>query len=320
MNVQPKDYVIVKEQKKPFLLHVSKTTEKEVTGTLEHNRAYDPQVVTIAKSCIIANLGNLMVKPMLGSVFGIQIEPFIKTLVHPDWGDVHFFKPITKEEGLAIKDELTKTAKLLRSKGFFKFCKEGNLSTEIRPQKSMNAGMYKYRTVSGEHADIMVLRPYTGFPLRHVILHEAAHGVWFHQLSKQTHVKWVKLYKSFAKVRSYDHTDLLRIKKWYLKESTPVRDFKGSLEEVDAIIFEQCISFVRASTRLSIAHINLLAESRELENIMEYWPNDLVDATFDTVVSDYSTKNVEELFAESFAFWMQGKKLPKSVTRLLEEL
>jgi hypothetical protein len=54
--------------------------------------------------------------------------------------------------------------------------------------------------------------------------------------------------------------------------------------------------------------------------VEDLWPEKDVDKNeLNPIVSEYACKNPEELFAEAFSFSLVGKKLPKSVGKLLDK-
>jgi hypothetical protein len=56
-----------------------------------------------------------------------------------------------------------------------------------------------------------------------------------------------------------------------------------------------------------------------MDHIEKLWPTDHLDISkLDPLVSEYALKNVEELWAESFALYANKTKLPQKVVTLLE--
>jgi hypothetical protein len=56
------------------------------------------------------------------------------------------------------------------------------------------------------------------------------------------------------------------------------------------------------------------------DDIRGLWPlRNIPRKELAPIVSEYATKNHKELFAESFAYLLTGKKLPEPIVRLLEK-
>ena len=316
MNIQKNDYVIgCADGKKNLLMHVSHVDEGTVSGVLDFGRAYAPKNAEFKTKQIIAVLGP---KPATGSSYGCIIEPYQSTSVHSDWGNVHWHRHMPKAEKLSIKKALDATAKKLKASKLFEFVELGALELEVKPAKGKYTGMYHYVVKDGKPMDKMVLRPQDGTPLDYVILHEAGHGVWYRSLSAKDHARWVKLYHSYTKVSDFDVDDINRLRDQYLDDSVAIRDFRGQLPEEDVMLFDSLISTLCGNTRLTVKHLNLLADNRELDSIKDVWPQHLEDSDFDIALTEYGTKNVEEMWAEAFAFYTLGQVLPKRIKSAME--
>ena len=316
LAVKPHDYIVGDDSKKKWLMQVTSVNDGIVYGNLEANRAYNPQQGEFRIDQVIAILGP---KPALGSTYGVAVEPFIRTLVHSEWGDVHFFVDLKPEMKTQLKGALDEVAKKLKAKRLFSFVKHGNMAMEIRQPKGKWDGMYAFKHEKTEPADRMMLRPKGVNQMNYVLAHESGHGVWYRLMTKKMHSRWIKLYKSYTKAQEFSAADIRRLRDDYIKDSVHVKDYRGQLEEDHAILFDNLIGQLTSNSRLTVKHLDVLSETGDLEVIKDAWPMHAEDSDFDVAITEYGTTSVEELFAEAFAFWLLGNKIPQIILALMEK-
>jgi hypothetical protein len=316
MLIKPNVYVVGNDGKKNWLMQVSSVNDGMVYGHLDVNRAYAPKQGEFTLKQIVAVLGE---KPQSGNAYGCTIEPFVRTLVHPDWGNVHLHTWIPKTESAAIKKALDSVATKLSKRKLFRFVEEGALEIEVRPPKGKYTGMYHYKIKNGENLDRMILRPKVGIPMDYVVAHESGHGVWYRLMSPNQQARWIRLYHSYTKMKEFEPHHLRKLRDDYIADSVHISEFRGQLEEAQVLLFDNLISTLRANTRLSANHLNTLAETGMLETIKESWPTHIEDSDFEIAVTEYGTTAPEEFFAESFAYWLLGNKLPKRVQAAMDK-
>lgn len=316
-NIQPGDYVIGRDGKRHQLMQVSSVNDDVVYGHADKNRAYTPQQLEFPAKDIVAHLGQ---RPPPGNAYGCTVEPYVKTLVHPAWGNVHWFAWTPKAQKAAIKSSLDNVARLLRRTGLFGFVEDGCLELEIRPQKGKYAGMYHYRIKDGQSQDRMVLRPHEEHPsVDYTVAHESGHGVWYRLMSQRQQARWIRLYHSYTKMLEFSPHDIRKLRDSYIEDSVHVADFRGQLEEAQVLLFDNLINSLCGNTRLTKRHLDVLADEQGLDTIKEVWPQHVEDSDFEIAVTEYGTKNPEEFFAESFALWLTGIKLPKRIASAMEK-
>lgn len=309
-------YVVGHDGKRNWLMQVSSVNDDMVYGHLDSNRAYNPQQGEFNKKNIVAILGE---KPVAGNAYGCLIEPYLQTLVHPDWGNVHWHVSMPKADKLALKSALDSVAKTLKKEKLFSFVSAGSLELEVRPPKGKYTGMYHFVNKNNEALDKMVLRPKMGVPMNYVIAHESGHGVWYRLLSKRQQARWISLYKSYTKIKDFEPHHLRKLRDSYLADSVPINDFRGQLEEDQVLLFDNLISTLCGNTRLTRRHLDTLAETGLLDTIKELWPVHVDDSDFEIAVTEYGTKSPEEFFAEAFAFWLLKNKLPKRIQAVMDK-
>jgi hypothetical protein len=314
-KIEPGTFVIGMEDKKPWLMEVEKHSQGSITGFLDANRAYAPVRGEFQEDQILAVLTD---RPTTGKAYGITIEPFIKTEVNDHWGNVHWFLRMPKAERILFKQALARVAKKLTKLRLMDFVELGSMEMEIRPPQGKYAGMYRYKIKGDVNEDRMILRPKKDSIMDEVIAHEAGHGIWWRKLTKKHHARWLKFFHSFTKTTDYKAEDLERLCTAFIEEGVAIKEFRSQLDDDDSMLFDRCIDHCK-SFRVTTEHINILMASGITEPIADMWPDALDDTDFEIALTEYGTKNVEELFAESFAYYVVGKQLPKSIKALMEK-
>lgn len=286
----------------------------EVTGVSEKGVPYDEQQpFDIRRKDVVAALGF---RPNFGTAYGCRIEPFLRTVESEAWGSLHFFTKLSPEDKEKLKVGLTTVMKKLRHHGLQGFLP---IDIEIRVTKGKYAGMYKHFG-SPEKQDRMILHPSDWSSSAYVVAHEAAHGVWFNLLTAKQRAKWIELYHAYLTVAECDSETVKALRNDFCGQTEEhVRDFKGQLEEDEALVFELCIEHITSYHGLSIVNIDSLIDAESGDVLKKMWPTSKVLKTdWEYPISEYAAKSVEEFFAEALSFHLTGKQIPKKVRALLD--
>ena len=98
-----------------------------------------------------------------------------------------------------------------------------------------------------------------------------------------------------------------------------MRGASGELPEEWTPHFKRILKEVRASAGLSPRELDKLLEAHKDDDVKAAWPTSgLMLSEKHPSVTEYALKNYHELFAESFAFSVLGRELPKRITKLME--
>lgn len=321
MEIQVGSYVVFSQGTKKLLAQVYSIGDSTITATLDKNRQQSPEEVTFNKDDILAVLGQ---KPPLGSVFGVSVEPYWKTIDHDDWGEIHVYCRPNKTQWKAVKDGLSQAWKTLEREKLTGFVEAGNLRIELRGAKGKNLGMYYHRQKGETAADRMFFRlQETDHPdlYREVVLHESGHGVFYRLMTPQQRATWIKLHKRFAKFAQHTKNDIVRMRTLFLKSRQFLKDFAADLtDEAEILLFHECISNMRANYRLKSQHIDELMEVGDIQTISDMWPKDALDYTdFEQAINDYASSNPHELMAEAFRLYHTKTQLPEVIKNVLEK-
>ena len=319
------DYLIVKEgEGKTFMMQFIKVSDGAVVGRKEEDRHIDPKVIEVSPKSVLINLGD---NPKVKKVDGVTVsDRYITSVVHPVWGDIHVLTRVSKEERGLLKGSLERTAKKIEKMKLTHLI-EGTI-TEIRSKQGKWAGKYKHG--HGENPARMIYAPewaaLSPKVMDYVILHEFGHRIRFAGVkSKKIRARWLRYYN-----RSVEHTvvtteDAKQLLKGLAKRRDADYTFNAALKEIaeedeeNKQHLKTLSRWFKQARHLSFRDMGVLWEAQD-DSFESLWPDVDVDSSrLEPIVSEYATKNVEELFAESFAFFATGQKLPSKISELLEK-
>lgn len=296
---------------------VTSETDKDCQGINEKGLPYsedDDSRFDIRKRDVVAVLGR---NPAFGAAYGCSIEPFVRTVESSAWGSLHFFCKMEDSDRDALKSGLARVHKKLSHHGLQGFLP---IDIEIRNAKGKYAGSYRH-TTSPDARDRMVLHPKLWENTPYLVGHESGHGVWYRLLTNKQQARWITLYHSYLTVTDCDSSVVKTLRDDFCGQSGEhVRDFRGQLDEDTAPVFDLCIDHITTYHGLSVQNIDKLVDAENASALRTMWPTSKVLRTdYEYPVSEYAMTKPEEFFAESFAFWLLGTKLPKRISSLMSE-
>lgn len=259
---------------------------------------------------IVVNLGK---SPLPGKVYGVNIEPLFRKEDTNICGEILFFVDFDDKQVAKTKNALIKAYKELKAKNLLIF----DATVEIRAAEGKYAGWYKH--LPKGPLDILCVKPnfdtMKDSDLRYVILHESAHGIWYRGLSKKSIAKWIQMYEKHMALSECDE-DALKEFLDEIKDAGSIRDYLKSAEEEQKLSVKAALKHIKAVHSINAQHLDSLL--RQNEPIDEYWPSFVEFSEKNFIISEYAATEPEEFFAEAFAYWITGKKLPKDVQKLLD--
>jgi len=323
MKIQKGDYFIGRhEGKKTYLAKALEDGHgKSVEALLEKNSHMPGQrhTFTQALSDIVLVLGG---DPWPGKVHGHDTCALHrKRLTHKDFGDVHFFYRPDKQVLADLNESMTKVAKKL-NKFQLGFLIDGVVYEVLPYNKEKYAGMY-IRSKNDKVPDRIQIRPEimpaSEYP--YVWYHELGHRLHltFCRESKKLNAQWLKLFATSIKAVAIKKDKSQQLLDLLISGEEAPSDFKRGLDEEDALAFKWLIRTIQQVNGLSIKDLDTLFEAEMKDEITKVWPvRGISHKELAPIVSEYATVNFKELFAECFAFYMTGKKLPDPITKLME--
>ena len=310
MKVRKSEYAIIKAGGKFLLIRCSSEDGNSYTGVLQGKKKKSddaPEELKFSSRDVACCLGKA---PAFGSAFGVKIEPLVKIEPHQYWGEVHTYVRLDEGQTAEVGSELKKFRAALKEKRVSGV----KPILELRNPSGKMAGMYKYRP--REEQDVMIIRVQEDLAeFQYVLAHEYGHGVWFRMMQRATRLKWIKLFHAYITMLEADESDLDHLLD-EVQSQQSVSSAQKSLEEHDQILLKECLRNVHRIHGLSKMHLEMMLEAGD--SIEEYWPQSIELSEKEIALTDYARKAPEELFAESFAFWFIGRKLPKRIQALMD--
>lgn len=304
------DYIVVKYNGKNHLaLAIGKRRAMLEKGVEEDDTSVQ---IDVEPYNVIANLGP---NPPFGKVFNVNVEPYQRTLTIKDWCDLRVYRSsFTKEERITLVGAFADAYTILKKnkcEGFIN--RMGYI--ELRSRAGKWAGTYKYvRTKEGEGGkDVMSLN---NIPLddakylQYVILHEAAHGIWFHMVPIDVRAKWLSLYAKRITVSKYDEKKLRGLLKEVMTYDGSIGDFlKEMADDTTSVILKEVIAYIKKVHKLDRFDLDLLHDTGRKDRLERLWPSmtDIGIPVMDP--SEYAMTNPKEFFAETMSYYLTGTKL-----------
>lgn len=322
MRVQKHDYLLCKEAKGEFLVRAMEDSSGgDVAVYMEKNCHMPNQRTTlnVSDKHIVLNLGAT---PNPGKVYGVDVVNLYRgRKEHEDFGTINYFYTPKKEVTKDLSAAMTKTAKILR-KWKLEFLLDDIVWEVLRYHKEKYAGIYYPARNEKTPARIQIrpeIVPASEQP--YVLLHELGHHLDIAFLhSKKLKAHWLKVYSTSIKAKTIKKEESVKLLNMLLDQEDLPSDFKSQLGEEDTLTYKWILRTISGSNNLTVKDLDTLFEADMKDEIRNVWPQRSITLKeLAPVVSAYATKNVRELFAESFSLHLTGKKLPDGIVRLLEK-
>lgn len=327
IKVSVGDYLVVRSVDNPnsqFLGQVAKTGSALIV-TDERDRHIAANDVEIESDQVMVNLGPT---PSPGKVYGIDVENLYRTTKsHPVWGSICFFRDLPKELKQALRTSLDKTGERLAKMGFEPLFEK--FVVEILNQHGQYAGMYVHKKGKDAVGRLKLFLADEHAPeMNYVLYHEFGHAIQCLCLRKPSiHAAWMKLFRTSVQCKPIEAATFLRLRKAILSvepdmaKSLSPAELINSTEDDDLLAFKVAMRYISQVYHVSGRDFKSLLEAGSRDTIKGIWPKTDIDVDdLKPIVSEYATKNVSELFAESFAYYMtKSRKLPSDVHKLMEK-
>ena len=310
-------YIIDNDGKKQLVKQHSAETAAELVCKTQDN-----ELLSIRRTQILATLPS---KPAYGRVFGVLVEPLLKIVEHYYFGEVRLYRN-NKADLVKLKKAMDTVAKRLTNVKI-NLGKEMAMSAEFRHNVGKKAGMFAYRGGRDSSSGVVTVSLPEGSSqgaFDYVIAHESGHGVWFSRLTQEQRARWVALFARQAKLQNLDTAVIQEARKHFLsnlksRQFETIADYRDMLADNEDYTeaFELALSNVLSTYRLKEQHLNSVLHSLSGSMFQACWPKSCQTSEFEIPVTEYGTKNPDELFAEAFTFWLFGNKLSERVDTLM---
>ncbi len=328
IQVEKGDYLIGKvagSDKRTVLFKAESMSKGVVTGTVQkdaHIKDKNFQAEIPIKDLVV-NLGS---DPHPGKVHGHDVSSLYKgRRTHADFGPLYWFYDAEKEVRDAVDRGFDKAYKSLKAQRLGFVVQPLSCIWEIMPYNGEKwAGMYKRSSNVDKNPHRFQVRPEimpsTEYP--YVIHHEVGHHIHYEFLmdSKKLNAGWIKAFNTSIVVRSIKKEQSEKLLNEMLGQGDVPSAFKSTLDEDNAAAFKLILSYISREHSVTVKELDVLFEAEYFDEIKGVWPiRGVPKKDLEPIVSEYATKNYRELFAESFAFRMTGKKLPQAIEKLLDK-
>lgn len=324
MLAKEKDYVLVTEKEdspRTTLAKVNSVASKIAycTDVKDSHIASVRRDFEVPLSRVIAVLDTD--HPSFNKTFRTPIFKGRKS--HDTVGPLNFFYKPAPENGEKIIKAFDKVVKVLDQQGLDFVIDPTRAVWEIYPHTGeKHAGMYKRSSKPDKNPHRFMIRP-ESLPIdwyTYIVFHEYGHHLHSEFMtSRKLNAEWVKLYNTSILVKDIDGLQCNRILEALMGQEAVPSDFRGQLDESDALAFKWILKSIRAQYKLSIKELDTLFAAEFFDDISDIWPESVTMSDLNPLVTEYATVSYRELFAESFAFYMTNRMLPKAVTALLEK-
>jgi hypothetical protein len=289
-------------------------SDKGLVSLVNKNRfiAKDSARFNIEQSNVIANLGKA---PKLGSVYGTPVEPVLAHDNSELFGNIFYYVSLDEKTRSKLIKKLTNIGNNLKELDIFPSKKFDIL---IKPSVGNIAGWYKHFKKKEKIDELCLCLETYDHNLEYYIYHEIAHAVWYNNVSDEFKARWVKAYHDNISQNKVNDNKLTVMRQDLVKAGS-IASYRSDIDEEDKEILKKILQYVKQNHRLAAKHINILIATGD--SLVDIWPEYSIEIPMQNVlVTDYSNKSVEELFAESFAFYfVEGEvELPKKLKKLMK--
>lgn len=318
--------------KKTLLIKVEGITKGVAHGPIQKD-AHVKDKMSIGEIPVGNLLINLGKDPRAGKVYGHDVGNLYRgKRVHPDFGTLYYMYAPEKSLRDDFDKALTRAYKTLKQADLDFIVQTNTTIWEIQPfTGGKYAGMYKRSSNVEKNPHRIQLKPEAkpeeateenakaAWP--YYIYHELGHH--FHSefmTGKKLNAQWVKLYNASIRVTDVPSEECEAMLNDLLSQEDVPSAFKANLDEEKTAFYQNILKFIKREHGVSVKELDILFEADYKDEIRGVWPvNGLTKKDLEPLVSEYGLVNYRELLADSFAFYLMGKKLPKQVQALMEK-
>jgi len=329
MIIKEKDFVVIVDEKnKKHLVLVESVkkapkdsgTDTTYSGVINNADMYNSECKTeveFAKREAVANLGS---SPFcFGSVFGVKIETYAKSIKIQPWGEVHVFTELSDADLEVITTSLQKVGGIAKQRGWFA---SKQIRVELRPPAGKLVASYKHNR-KDDKDDIFILRPKDEDleSLDSYVGRETGNSLWYNLVTAELKSKWVAVFIKSTVLSQTTDVDIKSIIQ-DLKQTGSCKELLASLKEDESrlLLAKEIFRFFKRVHALEKADIDFMLEDKEA-NLDEISPkNPLEIGAKSVIISDSAMKSARSLFAEAFSLYLLDKEsLPKNIRVLMKQ-
>lgn len=269
---------------------------------------------------IVLDLGS---NPHPGRVYGKDLSNiYLGTKKVGSLGQVAFFGKPTKKavKNLALASSVV--YKRLKKYKIEELLNHNVYWHVVNTLPGKYAGKYEVIVKQGTKTEIITftLNGYDASDYAYILTHELGHVAHYNYIMAETGLEaaWLAMYAKSKQSKIINNADCERLLKLVLNDSErPSLNIK-LLEEDDKVLLKQILKQIKRIHNLTIKELDALWFGNKSEHIEEVWAKVVPYVEDSPVLNEYALKNHKELFAESFAFYIGGTKLPTRLQKLMD--
>lgn len=307
---------------KTQLLKVDMVEGSYFLGTIAKN-SHIPELKKSVEHPIKSVVVDLGKDPIPGKVYNQDLNKLFKGKKEvKHFGEFYFFYKPSKETFKNLSKASRIVAKRLKKLGIYDVL-SNNIYWEVEPATGQKyAGMYK-RTANKDFVLHQIsIRPETMAPTDYpyVLCHELGHLLHFNYLERNTELeaKWIDAYNKSVKRLTVSKEDLQDILSILMEGEVKPSRLRAELDEEQRQKYQLILKQIRSSHKLGPRDLDVLFTSGLRETLKDIWPKTIPNYEPQPILTDYAMVNFKELIAESFAFYLTGKEIPKALKQLVE--
>lgn len=332
--MNPKDYVLFRgtPDSPIHLMRVTAVKGDSIHGRLEKDPHIKPTPIELKEDQVVLNLGK---RPVSGRVYGHDLSfLYRRTKEVGPYGSVHLFTDVTEETWDKFLEGAREVYKKLKSNRLDFLLSEDLVWQVVSRETSGKwAGWFQSAKLNKEGElkspprisitlDENTLMESSLASYAYVIAHELGHHLHFSYL--KSHPKndrqWMSVFTETVTPKPVHAEKVVELLEGFVSSRSSPSSFMGSLEDEDREAFRHILKEINRTSHLSPRELEALCQNEDTEAIIKrVWPRRTVLAKLSPMISEYSLKNYHELFAETFAFWLLGRKIPERLKELMEQ-
>lgn len=327
------DYVLVEEKgneekasTKTMVGKVMRLTSKGAEVRLEDKVNYSPITRAVDAEHLVMNFGA---KPYPGKAYGFDFKERFRKTIETKAGNLDFFVSMKKENIKQFIEAFERVGRRLDKLGLITLLTDTNVTFEVRGKKGKYAGRFHpAKRKSGQPHRIHFYSEIPAESFDYVILHELGHLLQHDYLDHYPRVmsSWQVAFDRTVHPAEVTKDVVKGLRDaWIASQSgsevVSLREFNKSLEEEERPALRAVVQWITQNRGVRAHELDILMLAENHEEVKELWPDRAIAAKKELkpLVSEYACKAMPELLAESFTFYVLKKKLPASITKLLEK-
>lgn len=307
------------DAKKPMLVQLRQNKDSLYGVLQNHAAGVAPDKIPIHPDEILSVFPHN--RPLFGKVYQVEIEPWVKSVKIPHWGQVTYFRELSDAEDQNLQLGLDITHKRFVKRNKLNFLLPINL--EIRTPRGKQVGMF--HLPKGDREPWIDLMPSSFIgndagsgadTVMRIATHELSHAIWKIYLSDKMKARWIKLYHSFAKIHELTVTDLANMRDDVIGSKITLAQYRRALDDEAKLVFDVVIMWIKKIHHLNSRSLDLLRSQGD--DLNECWPRSKLHLSeLKIPVTPYSATEPEEFFCESMSLASMQQKMPKAITKLI---